>query len=273
VGSGETMSRLRLVLLGYGAINQKVAHILQEQNAPVDIVAIAMREARSVKALLPEGACVIHDPQELALIGADMVLEAAGREAVKTWGEAALTHANCFVVASTSAFVDTVFYQNLCAIAHKNKHQLLIPAGALAGVDALSAASLMGLESVSHMIIKPAKAWMGSKAETLCDLANLSQAHAFFEGQAGEAANAFPQNANVAVISSLAGIGLEKTFVRLIADPKATANAHIIEAKGAFGKMRLEIENLPFPENPKTSMLTALSLVRLVNNRIGSVVI
>jgi aspartate dehydrogenase len=95
----------------------------------------------------------------------------------------------------------------------------------------------------------------------------------FFEGTAREAAARFPQNANVALITALAGLGPEATRIALVADPEARANRHEIEAEGAFGRMALAFENAPLPENPKSSAMTALSLVRLIENRAAAVVI
>ena len=95
----------------------------------------------------------------------------------------------------------------------------------------------------------------------------------FFSGSARQAATEFPQNANVALITALAGIGPDQTKLRLIADPQALLNRHRIIATGDFGRMEITLENQPFAANPKSSMLTALSLVRLIENRVAPLVI
>lgn len=82
-----------------------------------------------------------------------------------------------------------------------------------------------------------------------------------FEGNAKEAAEGFPRNINVAASLSLAGIGVEKTMVRIIADPFSDRNVHEIEAEGRFGRMTARTENLPSPKNKKTSYLAALSAI------------
>ena len=120
---------------------------------------------------------------------------------------------------------------------------------------------------------KPATAWRGTEAETLCDLAGLTGAHCFFEGTAREAARRFPQNANVALITALAGLGPDATAMRLIADPGADGNRHRVVASGSFGRMEVVLDNLPLAHNPKSSALTALSLVRLIENRAAPLVI
>ncbi|WP_430512708.1 aspartate dehydrogenase domain-containing protein [Pannonibacter phragmitetus] len=131
----------------------------------------------------------------------------------------------------------------------------------------------MGLDHVRHEIIKPPAAWQGTPATAACDLSSLTTAHTFFTGTARQAAAAFPQNANVAVISAMAGLGLDRTEVALVADPGAAGNAHRLTASGAFGSMELMLTNKPLASNPKSSEMTALSLVRLIENRAGALVL
>lgn len=263
---------MRLVLVGWGAIGAEVARLLAARNAPVDLVGVAVRTASDL-ADLPATAALITDPAQLAALKPDLVVEAAGRAAVMPWGEAALSAGADFAPASTSAFADEGNLDRLLSLAQTAGRQILIPPGALGGIDALAAASRMPLASVIHSITKPALAWRGTAAETLCDLGSLSAPTAFFEGPARQAAHDFPQNANVALITALAGIGPDKTLIRLIADPTASANRHHILAQGDFGRMEITLDNLPLQSNPKSSALTALSLVRLIENRANPLVI
>ena len=151
--------------------------------------------------------------------------------------------------------------------------RLLIAPGAIGGLDALAAARLGGLERVVHTVIKPPAAWAGSPAEALLDLPRLAEARLFYEGPARAAAAAYPQNANVSATIALAGIGLDRTRVRLIADPAAAGNLHRLEASGRFGTMQVEMAGRPLPDNPKTSAMAALSLARSVLNLEASVAI
>lgn len=261
-----------IALVGWGAISGQVARMLTERGAPVRIVAVGVRDAS--RALdVPDGTLVIDDPAALADTGATLVVEAAGRASVEPWGMAALATGADFAVSSTSAFVDDALLARMQQVARANDAKILIPPGALGGVDALAAAARMALDSVTHIVTKPAAAWAGTAAEGLCDLHGLTAPFTFFEGTARDAADAFPQNANVAVISSLAGLGLDRTRVTLVADPGAAHNTHRIEARGAFGRMRIELENHPLPDNPKSSAMTALNLVRLIENRVSGLVI
>lgn len=259
---------MRLVLVGWGAIGAEVARLLRARNAPVDLVAVAVRTARHG---LPYP--LITDPSQLAALSPDLVVEAAGRAAVMPWGEAALAAGADFAPASTSAFAEDGNLDRLLGLARQHGRQIMIPPGAVGGMDALSAAARLPLAKVTHEITKPALAWQGTAAEAACDLAHLTAPMCFFEGSARDAARHYPQNANVALITALAGLGPDATTLRLIADPAASGNRHRIIARGDFGRMEITLDNLPLADNPKSSALTALSLLRLIENRASPLVI
>lgn len=265
-------SDLRLVLVGWGAIATRVAALLADRGAAVRIVAVAVRDAEIPREGMPDGARLIADPAALAGIDADLLVEAAGRASVAPWARAGLARGWDVALSSTSALTDADLLADLIARARGDGVQLLIPPGALGGIDALSAAARLPMESVRHEIVKPALGWQGTEAERLCDLATLTQPFTFFEGTARDAADKFPQNANVAVISALAGLGLDRTIVALTADPGATLNRHVLRARGDFGVMTITLENRPLATNPKSSEMTALSLCRLIENRIAPLV-
>lgn len=265
---------MRLVLAGWGAIGRRVAELLAERaTSDVQIVGIGLRAGAAVPADIPAAAIPVFGPDRLAALSPDLVVEVAGRAAVPDWGFAALGAGADFAPASTSALTDAALLARLVAAARSAGRQILIPPGALGGIDALAAASRLGLALVRHEIVKPPKAWAGTEAESLCDLGALTAPIVFFEGTASAAAERFPQNANVAVITALAGLGLERTRIALVADPGAARNAHRITATGDFGTLHMAMENRPLAGNPKSSELTALSLVRLIENRVAPVVI
>lgn len=265
--------RLRIIFIGFGAINSRVADLLKARNAPVDIVAVATKDDPAERARIPAGVPFLASPSELAAFEPDLVIEAAGRAAIDAWASAALAAAPAMVIASTSAFCDDALLPRLAGIAEQQGGRILIPSGAIGGIDALAAAAVLGLDAVTHSIVKPPVAWKGTPAEKLLDLPALTQRAVFFEGTAREAASQYPQNANATVVTSLAGIGLDRTRVELIADPAAHLNGHTIAAEGAFGRMTITLENNPLATNPKSSELTALSLVRLIEQQTRPVVI
>ena len=264
---------LRLAFVGWGAIARASARLLRHRGSAVRIVAVAVRDSTKPRPDLPPQARLLTSPRELSQTEAAIVVEAAGRHTVAPWGRAALEAGLDFVVTSVSAFADPGVLDGLRELAVRNDAQIHIPPGALGGVDALAAASAMGIDAVEHRIIKPPQAWLGTAAENLCNLHALAHAEAFFSGTADEAASRFPQNANAALTTALAGTGPETTRVTLIADPDADVNRHEIRANGQFGELSVLLGNKPLDENPKSSALTALNLVRCIENRLNPIVI
>lgn len=263
----------RIALVGWGAIAKAVARLLAADEQAPRIVAVAVRDPSQRRPDLPAGVRVISDPADLAGLDVDLVVEAAGRESVLPWARASLGSGVDFALSSTSALADTAVLTELRDLARAKGAQLLVHPGALGGIDALSAARHMGLAQVEHRIVKPALAWAGTEAETLCALHALAAPTAFFSGNAAEAATRFPNNANATMTTALAGLGPERTQVTLIADPHAHLNRHEIIASGDFGTLHMQIANSPLPENPKSSAMTALNLVRLIGNRGAGLVV
>jgi aspartate dehydrogenase len=141
------------------------------------------------------------------------------------------------------------------------------------GLDALGAARLSGLESVVYTGSKPPRAWKGTKAESLLALDTIDAPAAFYEGTAREAAQLYPQNANVAAAVALAGAGFEATRVRLVADPGLTLNVHEIAVRATCANFTIRLEGRPSPANPKTSLTAGYSLARSVLNASGRMVV
>lgn len=260
--------KLRIAFVGWGAIARRAGGLLAARSDRVSIVGVGTRHPPQDDQSFPKDARWLAKPEDLVDLAPDLVVEAAGRAAVEPWGLVGLRCSPAFVVSSTSAFTEDDVLQRLIDEANRNGSQILIPPGALGGLDALGAAGRLALRSVVHRIIKPPRAWMGTPAEGLVDLKALDQAKTFFRGSAREAAQLFPANANVAVISALAGVGFDRTVVELIADPGTELNCHHLLAEGDFGSLNMRVENRPLADNPKSSELTALSLVRLIEGRI-----
>ena len=145
---------------------------------------------------------------------------------------------------------------------------MLLPAGAVGGIDAIAAMRLGGLSSVRYRSRKPPIAWRGTPAENIVDLGKLAAPTILYTGNARAAALNYPQNANVAAAVALAGLGFESTQVELVADPGAPGNVHEIEAEGAAGRFAITLQGKPSRTNPKTSALAALSVARALLERV-----
>jgi aspartate dehydrogenase len=269
----EVTKPSRIVFIGWGAINARVGALLAQRRVQIEIVGIVTLDTPQARAAIPRDVPFLADPGELAALKPDLVVEAAGRAAIDQWAPAALAAAPAMVIASTSAFCDDALLPRLTAIAARHGSRILIPPGAIGGIDALAGAAVLDLEEVVHQIVKPPVAWKNTPAEKLVDLSGLKERTVFFSGTAREAASQYPQNANATVVTSLAGIGLDKTRVELVADPAAQTNGHRIVARGAFGRMEIVLQNNALATNPKSSELTALSLVRLIEHQARTVVI
>jgi aspartate dehydrogenase len=263
----------RLVFVGWGAINSRVGALLAERETPVEIVAIATVDTPQARAALPSGIPCLRSPDDLAALKPDLVVEAAGRAAISQWAPAALSTSPAMIIASTSAFSDDGLLSWLADLAERNGSRIEVPSGAIGGIDALAGAAVLGLDEVIHQIVKPPRAWKNTLAEQLIDLDAMTERAVFFSGTARQAAASYPQNANATVVTSLAGIGLDRTRVEMVADPNTTMNGHRIVARGAFGRLEIMLENNPLATNPKSSELTALSLVRLIEHRVKRVII
>ena len=261
---------MKIALIGNGAIAKLVAQFCGARPTKYNVTAalVLPTDVTSVGAYP-----VVQTLAELLATKPDLVVECAGHSAVKAYGAAILNAGVNLVVVSTGSLADQTLWDEISHAAENSTAQLKLPAGALPGVDSLAAGKLAGIEHVELKSSKPPKAWAGTPAEKTHDLANIPVPTVIFRGTAREADLAFPKNANVAATAALAGIGFEKTKVSLIADPSVTQNVHRLEADGAFGSLRLEIYANPSPDNPKTSHMAALSIMRLLEHEAAAIVI
>lgn len=244
----------RIALVGHGAIGQGVQALLAGR-ADLQIVQVLGR----------------GDALDLAQ-QPDLLVECAGHGALVQHVLPALRAGIDAIVASVGALSDATLAAQLEAAAREGRARLQLVSGAIGAIDALAAAKLGGLATVRYTGRKAPLAWAGTPAEQGRDLAALTTATVIFEGSARDAAATFPKNANVAATVALAGLGLDATTVRLIADPAAGGNMHQVEAEGAFGRFELTMRGKPLATNPKTSALTVFSVARAILNHVEPVV-
>ncbi len=262
-------------LIGCGGMAQDVVAALRASPANgVSIVGALARAGRGseARARLAEVA-IVETLEELIARGPTLVAEVAGQAAVAEHGEAVLRRGVDCLVISVGALADAGLFARLKTAAHAGNSRILLPAGAIGGLDAIAAMRVAGLTSVRYRSRKPPAAWRGTPAEQLADLGALTRPTVLYKGTAGEAALLYPQNANVAAAVALAGLGFDATEVELVADPSAPGNVHEIEAEGAAGRFAIQLQGKPSRTNPKTSALAAMSVARALLNRHATIVI
>jgi aspartate dehydrogenase len=265
---------MKIALIGNGAIAKLVTKFCatREELKIVGAIGLPENDKTSVGAHP-----LVYDYDQLLGFKPDFIVECASHSAVDSYAARTLDLGLDILVVSTGSLADEKRWNSVKAAADramKDKGtRLLLPPGALPGIDCIAAAKLAGLTRVSLRSAKPPKSWSGTPAEEKFDLDKITAATAIFTGNAREAALMFPKNANIAATAALAGIGFEKTEVTLVADPAVTQNVHRLEAEGTFGEVRMEVKANPSPDNPKTSHMAALSIMRVLANRASAIVI
>jgi len=213
---------------------------------------------------LRQSAAAFADLERLPEYGS-LVIEAAGPEVVRRYAAGWLANGADVMVLSAGALVDPIFAGELRAVARAHGRRILVPSGAIAGIDGIRAGALGGLRSLRLRTTKPPRGLAGAPhvVATGIDLDALTEATTIFEGSVADAVRGFPSNVNVAAVLALAGDGVA-VRVSVVADPASTTNTHEIEASGDFGTFTVRLDNLPSPANPKTSALAPLSALAML---------
>jgi aspartate dehydrogenase len=234
----------------------------------VEFIALAGRPGSARAARLAADSGVRYVEGRAALIAAapDVVLEAASHQAVREHLVALLEARVSVIVLSAGALVDDALRNASEEAAKRSGAVLYVPSGGIGGLDALRAACALGVDEVSIQVAKPPAAWQGIPyVEALgVALERLQEPRILFEGSARAGVPHFPQNVNIAAVLSLAGIGLDRTRLKVVADPRLKLNTHTIGVSGPAGRFSIVLENVPAPENPKTSWLACYSAIAAV---------
>jgi aspartate dehydrogenase len=253
--------RLRIGIVGCGTIGAAIARAIDEGRVPAVLAGLTNRTrpraeelARSLKTLPP-----VLDLSDLVR-SSDLVVEAAAGSALELIVPLCLRQRRDVFVISVGGLLS---HEDWFREAEAQGCHILFPSGAIAGLDGVRGAVVGRVDSVTLTTRKPPRGLAGAPyvLEHGIDLDALTEDTLIFEGTAREACTGFPANVNVSAALSLAGIGPDQTRVRIVAAPGSAVNQHRIEIRGEFGRLTVEIENVPSQTNPRTGLLSIYSSI------------
>jgi aspartate dehydrogenase len=257
---------MRIGLIGGGVIGRLIVEHRAEIGA--SIAGILGREcAGRARALADEcGAPFVTTVDPLIALRPDVVVEAGSHDAVRQYAAPILDAAVPLIVLSGGALADDALRRDLERRAVERNTLLYVPSGGIGGLDGLKAACAAGCEAVEIAITKPPAAWKNIPyVDRLgIDLDRLAQRITLFAGTAREGVPLFPANVNIAAVLAMAGIGFDRTRLEVIADPALKYNTHYITIRGKTGSIRIALESVPAPDNPKTALLACYSALAAI---------
>jgi len=261
-------TRVGAGLIGCGAIGTVIAEAIDSGKAgEIDLVIvydIIAERAQNLASKLNRKPLVAKNISEvLERDDVQIVIEAASQEAVRQYAVKILSSNKDLMVMSTGALLDETLMAKIMEAAKNSGRRVYVPSGAIVGLDNVKSAAIGQIEEVTLITRKPPISFKGAPyiEKSKIDLSTLKEPLTLYEGPAREAVKLFPQNVNVAATLSLAGVGPDKTKVKVIVDPGIKNIIHEVHVRGEFGEILTRTVNKPFPSNPRTSYIAALSAI------------
>jgi len=254
-------SELRVALAGFGAIGGAVGRRIDQGLPGLRLVAVSARDVAKAEARLAGFAASVPVLGLAALAEhADVVVECAPAAVFRTVAEPAIRAGRILMPLSVGQLLEQA---DLIELAARTGARIIVPTGALLGLDAVRAAAEGEIESVTIVTRKPPRGLIGAPylVQHGIGLEGLKAPLKVFEGSAREGARGFPANVNVAAALSLAGIGPDRTRLEIWADPGISRNTHRIVVEADSARLEMQIENVPSEANPRTGKITALSVI------------
>ena len=245
---------MKVGIIGCGAIANIIASNIVSEDNNIDIKYFYDNDVERAENLasFANGVAILNLEDMLDKV--DLVLECASPDSVKEHAPKVLSHGVDMIIMSIGAFMDKEFYSKINNICKQKGSKVHLPPGAVVGLDGIKAVTDFNLEEVNLVTRKSPKS-LGK---------NIDKQEVLFEGKASQAVKEFPLNINVAATISLACN--QDINVKIIVDPDVDRNVHEITAKGDFGEFKTTTKNYPCSANPKTSMLAALSAIKLLKS-------
>lgn len=266
--------KIRIGIIGCGAIGSFLAeNILKEFGKTAVLSALYDLKAEKSRALcakLKAPRLCVSSQKEL-LGRSDFIVEAASAAVSAQVAARALAAGKDCLIMSVGGLLKA--YPRLFKLARKKGRRIFIPSGAIGGVDAIKSFATGKIQRIILTTFKPPRAFSGAPyiLQHKIDLNGIKTDRVLFKGSVASAVKNFPQNINVAATLSLASQAADKLLVRIIASPKCRNNIHQIEVTAEAGKLLVRTENLPSPDNPKTSMLAMLSALVALSGALDEV--
>lgn len=245
---------MKVGIIGCGAIANIITTSIVPENNDIDIAYFFDKDIERAENLASLAGGIAALEFEDMLNNVDLVLECASPASVRELAPVVLKNGTDMIIMSIGALMDLDFYRELEILAKDNDAKIHLPSGAIVGLDGIKAVAKFGLKEINLVTRKSPKS-LGKDIDT---------EEVLFEGKASEAVKEFPLNINVAATISIAC--QRDIDVKIIVDPSVDRNVHEITAKGDFGEFKTTTMNYPCAANPKTSMLAALSAIRLLKS-------
>jgi aspartate dehydrogenase len=264
--SKSAKANLRVAIAGLGPIGKRVAEALDRGIDGLVLTAASAQYPEKHRDWLGNlRTPPVMLPIEKLVDVADIVIECAPAKLMRSIVAPFVTSGKTAIVLSAGALLEN---EDLVELARQNRGQIVVPTGALIGLDAVTAAAVGTIHSVRMVTRKPVQGLAGAPylVENKIDIEQITEPLKIFDGTAREAAKGFPANLNVAVALSLAGIGPDRTRLEIWADPALTRNVHRVEVESDSARFSMSIENIP-SENPKTGRITALSVIAFLRKQ------
>ncbi|MDB5592440.1 aspartate dehydrogenase [Enterovirga sp.] len=259
--AGQDSGAKTVAIGGFGAIGQKLARALDDGLPGLRLAAVSARNTERAAAVVAGFRSPVP-VVPLAELGrhADIVVECAPAEVFRELAVPALEAGRTLVVISVGALLTHTDVEDL---ARRHNGRIVVPSGALLGLDAVRAAAEGEIRRVTMVTRKPPAGLKGAPylVRNNIDVSALSEPLKVFDGTAREAVVGFPANVNVAAALSLAGIGPDRTTIEIWAVPGLDRNRHTITVESDSADFTMSIANIPSDENPKTGRITALSIL------------
>ncbi|HKX97025.1 MAG TPA: aspartate dehydrogenase [Candidatus Nitrosocosmicus sp.] len=277
---------IKVAIIGCGAIGREIALSIDAKKIPNCKLSIlfdidSFKLESLYKELLTKPSSTFNDFNVLVASkdyhNVSLVIEAASIKAAQAYMATILKQGKDIMIMSIGAFSDPVFYEDIIKLLTDNDSNVFLPSGAIGGADIIRSVKDY-IDEVTIVTTKSNKSLRGAPYfyHNEIDIDTINEKKVIFDGNAVNAIKEFPSNVNISALVSLAGIGFEKTRVKIVVDPNIINNQHEIQVKWKFGSFQIKVDNMPSPDNPKTSYLAILSAIECLrgisskNLKIGS---